>query len=105
MTNRIPLTSRRALTLLAAACALPLLVVSATADDVSNDTVDGRPPHTGRATPQNPIGKADKTGDNSEWSADGGEGSYKDCVSNWDKSLHMTKEHWRGVCRRTHPRG
>lgn len=37
---------------------------------------------------------------------DGGSiGSYEDCVSNWDRGLHMTKQAWRAVCRRTHPKG
>lgn len=32
-------------------------------------------------------------------------GSYEDCVKNWDSGLHMTKQEWRAVCRRTHPKG
>jgi hypothetical protein len=32
-------------------------------------------------------------------------GTYEDCVKNWDRGLHMTKQEWRVVCRRTHPKG
>lgn len=42
--------------------------------------------------------------DSSSVKRDDSIGSYEDCVKNWDSGLHMTKQEWRAVCRRTHPK-
>jgi hypothetical protein len=64
------------------------------------------------ATPSQPVLKSAKergptpsTATNPTESAAGGgrtkERDFKDCLGNWDKGTHMTKQEWRRTCERT----